>query len=166
MTSLELPASSIPPAPSVQWRDPATITRKELAARIATLRVACENSPRSADLRMYLGIAYAMNYEVYRSIDSLKLAAQLDPRHFLAQLKYAELYYRLRTLVRAEEETLKALALATNAWEASLARKQLQEIRQLTREGTQKPAWTKSLIKPALWLSALFVFLCAVVLWK
>ena len=54
---------------------------------------------------------------------------------------------------RAEEETLKAVHLAQNGWELSLARKQLQEIRRLIREGTQKPTWTKSLKVPALVLS-------------
>jgi hypothetical protein len=166
MNSLDLLASATPIPQSVLWRDPSSITPKDLAIRITALQAACAKNPRSAELRMFLGIAYAMNYEVYQSIDSLKVAVQLDPHHFLAHLKYAELYYRLRVLVRAEAETLKALELSANAWELSLARKQLQEIRKLKREGTQKPTWTKSLVKPVLWLSALFVFLSAIVLWK
>ena len=73
----------------------------------------------------------------------------VEPEHFFAQLKYAELHYRLRALIRAEQETLKASELAANPWEFSLARKQLQEIRRLMREGTQKPEWTKPLKAPA-----------------
>ena len=90
-------------------------------------------------------MAYAMNYEAYKSMDTLEAAVRLDETHFFAQLKYSELLYRLRALPRAEEETLKALNLAGNGWELSLARKQLQEIRRLIREGTQKPEWNKSL---------------------
>ena len=97
-------------------------------------------------------MAHAMNYDVYKSMDALEAARGTRPGHFFAQLKYAELHYRLRALMRAEEETLKALDLAGNAWELSLARKQLQEIRRLMREGTQKPEWTKPLTAPALWL--------------
>ena len=47
-------------------------------------------------------MAYAMNYEVYKSMDALEAAVALEPDHFFAQLKYAELYYRLRALIRAE----------------------------------------------------------------
>ena len=51
----------------------------------------------------------------------------------------AELNYRLRALIKAEGETMKALELATNGLELSLARKQLQEIRTADAVGTQKP---------------------------
>lgn len=54
------------------------------------------------------------------------------------------------SLERAEAETLQAVELAQNGWELSLARKQLQEIRKLRREGTQKPVWTKPLLAPVL----------------
>jgi hypothetical protein len=93
-------------------------------------------------------MAYAMNFDVYKSMDALEAAIDLDNTHFFAQLKYSELLYRLRALPRAEQETLKALELARNVWEQSMARKQLQEIRRLTREGTQKPEWTKPMAIP------------------
>ena len=99
-------------------------------------------------------------------MDALELAVQLAPGHFFAQLKYAELHYRLRALVRAEQETLKAVDLAANAWELNLARKQLQEIRKLMREGTQKPEWTRPLTAPALLLLAMTLVLCLAVYWK
>jgi cytochrome c-type biogenesis protein CcmH/NrfG len=111
-------------------------------------------------------MAYAMNYDVMKSQDALDVATQLEPDNFFAQLKFAELHYRLRTLVRAERETLRAVDLAGNSWELSLARKQLQEIRRLMREGTQKPEWTKPLNQPAFWLVALTIILCAAVYWK
>ena len=96
----------------------------------------------------------------------MELAVELEPEHFFAQLKYGELHYRLRALVRAERETLKAADLAANAWELSLARKQLQEVRKLMREGTQKPEWTKPLATPAWCLLALTVILSLAVYWK
>src|SRR2546426_9681981 len=152
--------------PPVPWRDPNTVSPARLAEYIRTLETACDENPRSADLRTCLGMAYAMNYEVYKSMDALELAVTLEPDHFFAQLKYAELHYRLRALLRAERETLKAIDLAGNGWELSLARKQLQEIRKLMREGTQKPEWTKPLTAPALFLLVMTVFLCLVVHWK
>ncbi|PWU11063.1 MAG: hypothetical protein C5B51_03330 [Terriglobia bacterium] len=152
--------------PPVPWRDPYTVSPAKLAEYIRELELACEQNPRSADLRTCLGMAYAMNYEVYKSEDALERATKLEPDHFFAHLKYAELHYRLRALIRAEQETLKALDLATNSWELNLARKQLQEIRKLMREGTQKPEWTKPLMRPALLLLAMTIFLSLAVHWK
>ena len=141
----------------VPWRDPSTVSKQELAAHINSLETACLDNPGSADLRTCLGMAYAMNFEVYKSMDALETAVNLDQTHFFAQLKLSELFYRLRALLRAEEETLKAVHLAQNAWELSLARKQLQEIRRLIHDGTQKPAWTKSLKVPTMVLAAMVV---------
>jgi hypothetical protein len=156
----ELAPAPPPRLPPVPWRDPHTVSPRDLAGYIGKLEAACEREPRSADLRTCLGMAYAMNFEVYKSMDALEQAIGLEPEHFFAQLKYGELHYRLRALVRAERETLKAAELAANMWELSLARRQLQEIRKLMREGTQKPEWTKPLAPPAFVLLALTVVLC------
>jgi tetratricopeptide (TPR) repeat protein len=130
------------------------------------LEKACLENPESADLRTCLGMAYAVNYEVYKSMDALEAATSIDPDHFWAQLKYAELHYRLRALPVAEEETLKAVNLARNPWELNLARKQLQEIRRLFRESTRNVAWTKPLTTPALVLGAMFLFLFVTKFWR
>lgn len=164
--TVELTQPSALRLPPVPWRDPHTVSPAALAAYIQSLETACEQSPRSADLRTCLGMAYAMNYEVYKSMDALELAVELEPDHFFAQLKHAELHYRLRALIKAEQETLKAVDLAANAWELSLARKQMQEIRRLMREGTQKPEWTKPLTKPAIILVAMIIVLSLAVIWK
>ena len=156
--SLDSPIRPLP----VPWRDPHTVSPAELKEYIGFLERACEEHPRSADLRTCLGVAHAMNFEVYKSMDTLEAAVRLDETHFFAQMKYSELLYRLRALERAEEETVKAVNLAGNGWELSMARKQLQEIRQRRREGTQKPTWNKPLRNPTLALLALAAFLCMV----
>ncbi|HEY3826350.1 MAG TPA: hypothetical protein VGL82_17415 [Bryobacteraceae bacterium] len=143
----------------VPWRDPHSVSPDKLREYIGFLENACEENPRSADLRTCLGMAYAMNYDVYKSMDALEAATGLDEAHFFAQMKYAELFYRLRALERAEEETIKALDLAGNGWELSMARRQLQEIRQRRRDGTQKPTWNKPLRTPALVFLSLVAFL-------
>ncbi len=106
-----------------------------------------------------------MNYDLYKSMDSLEVAMDLDSNHFFARFKYAELLYRLRALPRAEEETSKAIELANGNWELSLARRQLQEIRRLIREGTQKPAWAKPLTLPVMALLLLVTTVSVVMLW-
>ena len=149
--------------PPVPWRDAYTVSPEALGGYIRQLETACALEPKSADLRTCLGMAYAMNYEVYKSMDALELATQLEPEHFFAQLKFAELQYRLRALISAERETLKAVDLAGNCFELSLARKQLAEIRRLMREGTQKPEFTKPLGLPTLAFVVMTILLCLVV---
>jgi uncharacterized membrane protein YidH (DUF202 family) len=102
-------------------------------------------------------MAYAMNYQAHESMNVLEKAVEIDGAHFFAQLKYSELLYRLRALERAEKETSKALNLAGNTWELSLARKQLQEIRRLMREGSQRPELNKPLRKPSVTLMVMMV---------
>jgi hypothetical protein len=156
----QVPALRLPPVP---WRDPHTVSPALLAKHIADLERACEQHPQSADLRTCLGMAYAMNFDVYKSMDALEYAVACEPDHFFAQFKLAELNYRLRALIKAERETLKALELATSAFELSLARMQLQEIRTLMRAGTQKPEWSKSLKTPAIVFMVMTAILCLVV---
>ncbi len=138
------------PLPAIPWRDPHSVPPEKLAEFIAALQQACAENPDNADLHTCLGMAHAMNYDVYRSMDALEGARRIEPENFLAQFKYAELYYRLRALDKAEAETNLALELASTNWELALARRQLTEIRRLRREGTQKPTWTKSLKVPTI----------------
>ena len=59
------------PAP---WRDPHTVSPAELKDYIGFLEKACEDNLRSADLRTCHGMAYPMNYDVYKSMDALEAA--------------------------------------------------------------------------------------------
>ncbi|MEP7352613.1 MAG: hypothetical protein ABI824_05220 [Acidobacteriota bacterium] len=145
------------------WRDPQTVSKVELARHIQALQLACEQNPTSPDLRTCLGMAYAMNFEVYRSMATLEKAVELDDTHFFGQLKLSELYYRVRALPKAEEETLKAVNLAGNGWELNMARKQLLEIRRLISEGSQRPELNKSLKAPTIAFAILGVISCLVV---
>ena len=161
------PGSEAPRLPALPWRDPHSVPPEKLAELIASLQKACALEPANADLRTCLGMAHAMNYDVYKSMDALEEARRIAPENFLAQFKYAELYYRLRALDKAERETTRALELAATHGELAVARRQLSEIRRLRREGTQKPEWTKSLKLPA---AALFFAVMAVcwffMVWK
>lgn len=150
VTGVSAPATTRLPA--IPWRDPHTVAPEKLAAIITSLEAACAQNPENADLRVCLGMAHAMNYDAYRSMDALEEARSLAPTNFLAQFKFAELQYRLRALHRAEAETLHALELAETPWEFAQARRQLAEIRRLAREGSMKPGWTKSLFIPMICL--------------
>jgi tetratricopeptide (TPR) repeat protein len=153
------------PLALMPWRDPHTVPPEQLSATIETLKLACLAEPRSADLRACLGVAYAMNYEVDESMDSFEKAVALAPNSFWPQLKYAELHYRLRVLNKAEEQTLKALNVAINPWQRSIARKQLQTIRALKHACVRNVEWTKPLTAPALVLSAMLLAIFAFMMW-
>ena len=160
-------SSSLPSrVPAVPWRDPHTVSPDELGKHIQRLEQACLDYPQSADLRTCLGMAYAVNYEVYKSMDTLEAATSLDPQHFWAQMKLAELQYRLRALDRAEDETVKALNLAGNPWQFSVARKQLQEIRRLKRESIRNITWSKPLAVPVALFSLMMLLLFVTMTWK
>ncbi len=158
--------NQLPSIPPVPWRDPHSVSPRVLAGYIQTLEAVCLEHPRSADVRTCLGVAYAVNYDVYKSMDALELAVSIDPTHFWARLKYGELQYRLRALLLAEKETAKALDLAGNAWQLSLARRQLQEIRSMNRHSTRNVAWDKPLMRPALVLIAMIVLTFVGMGWK
>ncbi len=150
--------------PAVPWRDPHTVSARDLAEYIDGLERNCLDNPDSPDLWTCLGIAYAVNYDVVKSMDALETATAIAPTHFWARLKYGELHYRLRTLDRAEDETLAAVECAENAWQLAVARKQLREIRAINprvRRDGPTSAWGR-----ALFLSALVMFALAVVIWR
>lgn len=148
--------------PDVAWRDLQSVEPEQLAELIASLKEACLQNPASVTLWTCLGLAYAMNYDVYSSMDALEEARRIDPANFLAQLKYSELLFRLRVIERAEEETRRALELATTPWELSVARCQHSEIRRLKREGLVRGGWVHSLKVPAVgFVVLLFLVSCA-----
>lgn len=153
--------------PALPWRDPHSVPPEQLAEFIDSLNIACQQNPESAELRTCLGIAHAMNYDVYRSMDALEEARRIEPDNFFAQLKYSELFFRLRVIDRAEEETIKALNLAGNHWELAMARRQLSEVRKLTRKGLARPKWTKSLKGSAIGFLLLLLVVCGTyMVWK
>jgi hypothetical protein len=162
-TRLEPRGDALPPVP---WRDPYSVSPGDLAAYIKQLEAACLANPQSADLRTCLGMAHAVNYDVYKSMDALEDARAVDPENFWAQLKYAELHYRLRALNRAEEETRRAADLAANPYQLMLARKQMKDIRELKHSCIRNVEWTRPLLVPTLALAGMMVAVFAVMMWK
>jgi hypothetical protein len=169
-TSLARSAAGLRPRgdalPPVPWRDPYSVASADLAEYIGKLEASCAANPQSADLRVCLGIAHAVNYDVYSSMDALDAARALDPEHFWAQMKYAELQCRLGVLEAAEEETRRAADLAQNPLQLAVARKQLKEIRDRKRASVRNVEWTKPLTAPALVLAAVMVLIVVVSTWR
>jgi len=155
--------SSLPPVP---WRDVHDVAPETLTAYIAKLERMCLEYPESADVRTALGMAHAVNVDVYKSMDALEEARALEPENFWAQLKYAELHYRLRALNKAEAETRRAADLAQSPIQLAIARKQMADIRTLKHGAVRNVHFTKPLTVPALVFSAGIVLMFVVMLWK
>jgi tetratricopeptide (TPR) repeat protein len=162
-TRLQPRADALPPVP---WRDPHGVSPADLAVYIRQLEEACLANPQSADLRTCLGMAHAVNYDVYKSMDALEEARAIEPDNFWAQLKYAELHYRIRALKRAEEETRRAADLAVSPFQLAIARQQMKEIRTLQHTSVRNVEWTKPLTVPAAVLSAMLVLMFVAMMWK
>ena len=75
--------------PAIPWRDPHDVPTAELSVSLARLDVRALEHPTSVNLRTCLGMAHAMNYDVYQSLDALEDALAIDRTNFWAQMKYA-----------------------------------------------------------------------------
>jgi len=159
--------STLDRLPVFPWKDPFSVPPEKLPEIILSLGKACAENPTNAALHTFLGMAYAMNYDVYESMDVLEEACRIAPQSFFAQFKYSELFFRLRLMDRAEEETSRALALASSGAEIVLVRKQLSEIRRLKRKGVERTAWTKSLRVSAMGIVLILLVISAFYMaWK
>ena len=155
------------PFAALAHRDLTLASPAELAATIVDLELACLEHPASAALWTCLGMAYAVNYDVTKSLDALETATRVEPDHFWAQLKYGELQYRLRVLMHAEATTIKAETLADNPRQLTLARQQLKAIRKLTGGKSLQPDLvTPKRVVPALLFSAVIVVCLVASIWR
>ena len=76
-------------------------------------------------------MAYAVNYDVYKSMDALEDARRDRSRTSGRSSSTRSCTIGCARSNSAEEETLKALDLADNPLQLAIARRQMQEIRQL-----------------------------------
>jgi hypothetical protein len=141
------------------------VSREQLAEYIGGLERSCRDTPDSPALWTCLGMAYAVNYDVDRSMQALQTATEVEPTDFWARLKLGELKYRLRALERAEQDTLTAVDLAENPLQLAVARKQLRDIRAIhyRRVPLDGPAST---LGRTVFLFGLLLFAVAVVIWR
>lgn len=120
------------------FADPYMLEKEDKAALVTQLRECVEKHPHVSELRVLLGMALCVNYEVHQAIEELKESVRLAPNSFIAQLKLGELWMRLRVVDKAEEHTKMASLLVQNIAQADLARKQAATIRTMKREGIER----------------------------
>jgi tetratricopeptide (TPR) repeat protein len=120
------------------FADPYLLEKEDRVALIEQLRECVNRYPQVSELRVLLGMALCVNLDVHPAIEELKESVKLAPNSFIAQLKLAELWMRLRVIDKAEEHTRLAALLAQNLAQADLARKQAASIRTMKREGIER----------------------------
>jgi hypothetical protein len=120
------------------FTDPHLLEREDRAELARSLRACVEANPESSDLRVILGMALCVNFEVEDAIEELQQGVRLAPASFIAQLKLGELWMRLRVCTKAEHHTRQAALLARNHVQSELARKQAAMIRTLVKDGIER----------------------------
>jgi tetratricopeptide (TPR) repeat protein len=120
------------------FRDPYLLEKPERRDLADRLRSCVRQNPEVAELRVLLGMALCVNFEVPDAIEELRESVRLDPNSYIAQLKMGELWMRLRVMDKAEEHTRRAGLLASNMAQSELARRQGASIRAMKHAGIER----------------------------
>jgi cytochrome c-type biogenesis protein CcmH/NrfG len=111
----------------------------DLRSYIAALERACGAEPESADLHTCLGVAYAADKHYGRAKEAFDRAVELNPAHFFAHLRYAELLIARGHLRAAEQRAKMAEAAARTRSQRSMSRRLLAAVRN-ARTAAPEPA--------------------------
>ena len=123
------------------FTDPYLLQKEDRIDLVGSLRKCVAANPEVSDLRVVLGMALCVNFEVQDAIEELQEGVRLAPASFIAQLKLGELWMRLRVCPKAEHHTRQAALLARNHVQSEMARKQAATIRTLMRDGIERDGY-------------------------
>ena len=128
---------------------------------IVRLKETVALAPQFSNGHVGLGIAYAMDSQVYPALDHFERAAEADASNFYAQFKLAQFYFKLRVPKKGYERADLALKCSTTLDEKRLVGQILKEERQRESAGLRRPTWNRPFSKT--WLKigmALLVAAC------
>jgi hypothetical protein len=131
------------------FSDPYLLEKEERAKLVSQLRECVAQFPNVSELRVLLGMALCVNFDGQSAIEELRESVRLSPDSFIAQLKFGELWMRLRVIDQAEVHTLLAAKLARNLAQTQMARRQASSIRTMKREGIERGGYSMPLQKLA-----------------
>jgi len=131
------------------FSDPYLLEKEERAILVSQLRECVAQFPHVSELRVLLGMALCVNFDGQAAIEELRESVRLAPESFIAQLKFGELWMRLRVIDQAEEHTRLAAKLARNLAQSEIARRQAASIRTMKREGVERGGYATPLQKLA-----------------
>lgn len=99
--------------------------------------------PDFADGHIGLGVAHALEHQVYPALEHLERATELDPDSFHAHFKLGQFYFLLRVPKKGYDEMARALALTGSLAERRLVAQLLREERQREKNSVSRPSWHK-----------------------
>jgi hypothetical protein len=140
-TPLALPAVLGPEASNLlqrMFRDPRVLEPEERSELVAQLKNAVQLTPHVAEIRVLLGMALCVDFQIQPAMEEMREAVNIAPNSFIARLKFGELLMRLRVCDQAAQHTQAAARLASNSVQSELARRQAATIRTMTREGIER----------------------------
>src|SRR5260370_26456665 len=120
------------------FADPYLLSKEDRAELVQGLRECVRAHPRVSDLRVLLGMALCVNFEVPDAIEELREGVRLAPESFIALLKMGELWMRLPVMDNAEEHTHRAALLSGKLAEAKLAGNKDASIRAMKHAGIER----------------------------
>src|SRR5215831_130282 len=126
----------------------------DAVAAVTAFSRSVEHAPAFPPAHLFLGIAYALTTNIYRSIDHLEEAAKLDPDSFAAHFTLAQLHFKLRTPKPGYEAAQRALKCVQTLEQRKMLTQLLKEERERERNGIARPSFTKPLSAPMLFLGS------------
>lgn len=126
----------------------------EAQAAARAFEQALEAAPDFADGHVGLGIAYAIDSQVYPALDHFERAAELDSGNFFAHFKLGQFYFKLRIPQKGYAEIARALECATTIEERKLVAQVLREERHREHNAVRRPWWNKPFSRAGLFVSA------------
>jgi tetratricopeptide (TPR) repeat protein len=100
-------------------------------------------APECAEARIFLGLANALNCDIYPALDELEKATELQPDSFAAHFTLAQLNFKLRIPERGYAAARGALRCATTPEHRAILTQLLKEERARERNGIARPSFSK-----------------------
>ena len=129
-----------------KWLDKGkeALERGHISEAIKSLRQAIEADSHSIEAYLYLGIALAMNAQVYEAIDTFEAALALSPEDFMVNLKLAELYLRLCIPEKGRKYLVTAMEASSTSEERQLVRTLMSQETDREKRRIYRPTFGKS----------------------
>jgi tetratricopeptide (TPR) repeat protein len=115
----------------------------DAVAAVAAFSRSVEHAPAFPPAHLFLGIAYALMSNIYRSIDHLEEAAKLDPDSFAAHYTLAQLNFKMRIPAKGYEAANMALRCVETLEQRKMLTQLLKEERERERNGIARPSFSK-----------------------
>jgi len=100
-------------------------------------------APDCAEVRIFLGLANALTFNIYPALDQLEKATELQPGSFAAHFTLAQLNFKLRIPEKGYGAAREALRCARTLEQRAMLTQLLKEERARERNGIARPSFSK-----------------------